>query len=188
MTIDVVFNVFPTLTTERLTLRKFTSDDVDATFKLYNNPAVTRFIDIDIFSKREEAEELVDFFIKRYEEDKFSIRWAITLREQQEVIGTCGFNYFDHESEWSEIGYDLSSAYWGKGIMTEALKAILNFGFVEAGLHRIEANVTVGNNASIRLLERLKFTREGVLRERLRVKDQHLGVIYYGLLRSEHQQ
>jgi ribosomal-protein-alanine N-acetyltransferase len=108
----------------------------------------------------QEAMDLVQFFIDRYH-NQVSIRWAISLHNQpQLLIGTCGFHPFDNDNSRVEIGYDLAVAYWRRGIMTEALHAMLHYGFATLNLHRIEAVTTPENYASRRLLEKLGFRLE----------------------------
>lgn len=185
MTIAIVFNEFPILTTQRLTLRQMQQSDLDAIFALYSTDDVTGFIDIESISTKDEAQELLDFFINFYN-DKKLIRWAITLTGDDTLIGTIGFNYFDGDAQWSEIGYDLHPDHWRKGIMSEAVRAIMAYGFDTLQLHRIEANVTVGNDASTKLLDKLGFTYEGTLRDRMYIRGGWHSLMYYGMLQSEY--
>lgn len=183
MSISDVFTLFPTLYTERLTLRTIVPDDAATLFALYSDPQVTLHLDITTLTQRSEAESLIDLFQRRYLGGD-GIRWAISFRNQSELIGTCGFNYLDRENHWGEIGYDLAARFWHQGIMREALQTVLHFGFTVASLNRIEANVTAGNESSAKLLERLGFEKEGVLRQRLYARDIYHDLIYYGLLRN----
>ena len=185
MAIDVLFQHFPILTTERLILREITLADVDAIYQLYSDDRVTQYLDIESATTQEEGIELTEFFIKHYEH-KNSIRWAISLHDTPTLIGTIGFNYFDHTAKMTEIGYDLMPTYWRNGIMTEALHAVLDYGFHTLNLHRIEANVTVGNQASMQLLESLKFKEEGTLRDRMFIRGAYHSLTYYGLLQNEY--
>lgn len=79
-------------------------------------------------------------------------------------MGSCGYNYLDYEHARAEIGYDLAKAYWGKGYAAEAVSALVDHGFTSLKLNRIEAKVDPRNVNSIKLLEKLEFTREGMLR------------------------
>ena len=76
-----------------------------------------------------------------------AIRWGITLKDDDTLIGSCGFHHFDEGYHRAETGYILNRAYWGQGIMAEALAAILTYGFSEMGLHRIEAIIDIANDA-----------------------------------------
>ncbi|MCU0537016.1 MAG: GNAT family N-acetyltransferase [Hydrococcus sp. Prado102] len=97
MSIAEAFSAFPNLKTQRLILRQIMPDDIDAVFALYSDNSVVEFLDIDTLSARQEAEELVEFFIKRYH-NRVSIRWAIALEDKpHKLIGTCGFHPFNEE-------------------------------------------------------------------------------------------
>jgi ribosomal-protein-alanine N-acetyltransferase len=179
-------DAYPTLHTPRLTLRRIQPDDTDAVFALYGDESVVSYLDIETLTTREQAADLVRFFLHRAENNPFAIRWAITLRDQPGLIGTCGYNFVDLDSHWAEIGYDLMPVYWRQGIMSEALREVLRYGFDSANLHRVEAVIEPENQASAQLLERLGFKREGVLRERLLLGGRYRDNVYYGLLRAEY--
>ena len=185
MAIELLFNEFPILQTQRLTLRQMSQDDLSEIFALYSDDLVTQFIDIESISTKDEAQELLDFFLTHYT-NKNAVRWAITEQPSNELIGTIGFNGFDRQASFTEIGYDLMPQYWRNGIMSEAILAVLTYGFNTLNLHGIEANVTLGNQASEKLLEKLGFTREGVLRDRMYIRGAHHSLIYYSLLQSEY--
>jgi [ribosomal protein S5]-alanine N-acetyltransferase len=187
MDLHRIFDRFPCLETPRLILREIMPYDREAVFHLFGNAEVTRYNDVSQFPNIERADQLIDWMRQRYVERK-SIRWAVTLRGGQDrLIGTCGFNLFDTRSHFGEIGYDLHPAFWGQGIMTEAVGAMLRFGFFEVGLNRIEANVTVGNVASGALLTKLGFRYEGLMRQRGYWKEAYHDLEWYALLRDELQ-
>ncbi|MCV2504066.1 MAG: GNAT family N-acetyltransferase, partial [Neisseriaceae bacterium] len=96
---------------------------------------------------------------------KRAIRWGIVLKENNQVIGTCGYHNFQEEHSRAEIGYDLNPDYWQKGYMTEAITAIQKYGFKKLKLHRIEAFIFPDNLASRKLLEKVGLQSEGVLRD-----------------------
>jgi ribosomal-protein-alanine N-acetyltransferase len=114
-----------------------------------------------------------------------SIFWCITLKGEDAVIGSCCFWNFSLGFHCAEIGYELHRAYWRKGVMAEAISAIVTYGFTKLGLHRIEANPLAGNVASRKLLLKLGFTYEGNLRQRVFFRDQFLDQHYFGLLKDE---
>ena len=114
------------------------------------------------------------------------MRWAVTLKEDTErLIGTAGFNVWHTWNNSAEIGYDLARAHWGRGLMVEALEPIIDFGFTRMALNRIEADATVGNHASSRVLEKLGFHREGLLRQRGYWKGSYHDVWLYSLLTND---
>jgi ribosomal-protein-alanine N-acetyltransferase len=130
----------------------------------------------------EEARDLIDFFDESFELER-AIRWGITLKPSDTVIGTCGYVWLRQYR--GEIGYDLASAYWRRGIMREALEAILEFGFADLGLNRVEALVMSENNASAGLLRSLGFHEEGLLRQHDYFKGAFHDMRLFALLESE---
>jgi len=194
--IPAVARRFPELRTERLLLRRITKRDRSAIFEIFSDEETLRYYDIDPFQKKQEADELIGFFAER-ERRGVGIRWAIALPGRGEdsdgslwknskLIGTCGFNRFERsEARRGIIGYDLAKEYWGRGYVPEAMQAVIRYGFENLGLNRIEAYAEPGNRASIRVLEKLGFTCEGLLRQfafyRRAVRDQ----LCFSLLSSE---
>ncbi len=114
-----------------------------------------------------------------------ALQFVICDTASGQVIGSCLLFRFDEGSARAELGYVLSRAHWGQGLMLEALHALLAQAFGGLGLRRIEAEVNPANTASARLLERLGFTCEGVLRQRWVAKGATYDVNFYGLLRDE---
>ena len=171
MNINVSFTYFPRLETQRLVLRQETPEDADAVFAVFSDPKVTQFHDLDTFSKIEEAFGLIERRTKRFETGQ-GIRWGIARQLDNIVIGSCGFTW-DKQAQGAEIGYELKSAYWRQGIMTEALQAILQFGFFACNLQLVIAEVMLNNIASKKLLCKLGFQSQGVLKQHGFWKGQH---------------
>lgn len=177
------FAQFPVLETERLILRQLRYED-GADIYAYFTEELARYY--DWWPKTAaEGRGFVRFFKTGYAEEQ-SIRWGITLKPEDRVIGTCGFSDFDHFSR-AELGYELSANYQQRGIMSEVLRAVIPFGFNELEMHRIQASVFPENHASIHLLEKLGFKREGLLRQYTYIR--HRGVwedcLVLALLQSE---
>lgn len=178
------FAEFPVLKTERLVLRQLRYED-GADIHAYFNEELARFY--DWWPKTlADGRGFVRFFKTGYQEEQ-SIRWGITLKPHDKVIGTLGFSDFDHFSR-AELGYELAIEYQHKGIMSEALKAIIPFGFNEMEMHRIQASVFLENTASIRLLEKLGFKREGILQQYTYVKHRNVweDCLVMALLKKDH--
>lgn len=159
---------FPFLTTRRLLLREFRQSDAQAVFDIFSQDELTRHHNQSTMRALEEAETLVSARINVFIEGA-GIRWAIVLRHQKDrVIGSCGFYNLNKMNSSVEIGYDLHPAYWRQHIMSEALRAAIDFGFSEAGwfpLNRVEALTYLENEASAGLLLKLGFQEEGIRRE-----------------------
>ena len=113
------------------------------------------------------------------------IAWLLTNRDDGAVVGTLDIFKLEPAHRRCEFGYSLASSCWGRGWMTEAATAALDWAFAHLPLDRIEADTDPRNTASIRLLERLGFTREGTLREKWRVGDEVSDSAVFGLLRRE---
>ena len=156
--------MFPELQTDRLLLREITPHDREDIFSCFSNEDVVKHYGQEAFTDMAQAEALIDFFSKSYRENK-GIRWGIARKEIPGLIGTVGFNALSIKHRRAEIGYELHPDYWRKGYTSEAVTAVLRYGFNELGLTRIGAVVFTENDASNQLLTKLGFEREGVLRD-----------------------
>jgi len=96
---------------------------------------------------------------------KGGIRWGLTLKGDDTIIGTAGFPGIDDKTYRARIGYNLASAHWGRGLATEAVRALVGFGFAQLNLNRIEATTNLDNTGSMRVLAKVGFTEEGILRD-----------------------
>ena len=166
MSFDSPFQRFPTLRTKRLTLRQLRPSDADNLFRNYSDPRVTRQLGIVPHRMLEETHDfLVD--VQSWYRNQQVLRWAMALHDDDDnLIGTLGFHQFDFGARKAEMGYELSPDYWGYGYMSEAVIAIMDYGFYTMGLQRIEAGTDGINERSQRLLRRLGFKLEGCLRRR----------------------
>lgn len=181
----IEFGEFPTLETKRLILRRMTMDDAEFYLKHFSDPTIVALSAYeapkDIEAARQELREYcVDIFTLNA-----GIRWGITLKDAPELIGTCGFYKWIKHAYHAEIGYDLAPEFRRKGIMKEALTAMIDYLFGTVGLNRIQALMDPGNLASIKLVESLGFREEGVLREFTRFRGKFLNDAVYSVLASE---
>lgn len=176
----------PRLETERLVLREIHPvADLAALHSLFSDPDVARYTDTGPFESPEEAEEVMEWICGIFAQH-VGMRWALALKTDEDaMIGTAGYNQWHQWNNSAEIGYDLKSDLWGSGLMTEALRQMLGFGFDNMALNRIEADVTVGNEASARVLEKLGFREEGLLRQRGFWKGAYHDLVVFSLLRSD---
>lgn len=167
-----------TLTTERLLLRPLMPGDVDDIFSIFSLPEVTRYYEIDTMTDICQATTLLDHFIA-------SGRLGICMRGNDTLIGSCGLFAFNAPYFSASLGYDLSPEYWGRGIMNEALKALFGYGYSSLGMNRLNALVYPDNKASINVLKRLGFKKEGVMREFGYWKGAFHDMSLYALLSSQ---
>lgn len=132
-------DTFPILYTDRLDLVEIKQSHVSDLYKLFSDEKVTRFYNLLPFQNEQKAQKCIDWFQNRFK-DKLGIRWGIAIKGQQNIIGTIGFNNFSKRHR-ANLGYDLQSEHWNNGFITEALKAVINFGFKQLEINRIEAEV-----------------------------------------------
>lgn len=179
-----VFDEFPVLKTERLVLRQVRPSDAPALFAIFSNPAVTRYYDQPTFTELAQAEELAARMRQRFA-DKRTIRWTITRPSDDQLLGTCGFAEWKRHFHCAAVGYELAQSEWGQGIMTEVLTAVLTFGFTHMQINRVEAYVMTGNDPSMRLLQKLGFQEEGLLRQYGYWQDAYHDLHLFALLKRD---
>jgi len=155
---------FPHLETDRLILRELRLDAADkaAVFQIFSDAHVTRYDTVRTFTHLAQARVVLERRINRFWRGK-GIRWGITLKGNDRLIGSCGFTWLRQRRGTGELGYELARSYWNRGIMTEALAAVITYGFSQRRLNNIEAWVVPGNKASARVLLKLGFQSEGVV-------------------------
>jgi ribosomal-protein-alanine N-acetyltransferase len=180
------FGKFPVLVTERMILRELTDEDVEAVYRIRSDYEVTKYNTGAPISSFLEAKVLIDNIAIDYEQ-KSSLRWGMALKSSGEVVGMCGFNYWDRGNKRASVGYDLARAYWGQGLMPEAVHRVIQFGFDEMALNRIEADCTSQNKASERVLEKVGFKHEGVQREQYFEDGKFYDLLLFSLLRSDYK-
>jgi ribosomal-protein-alanine N-acetyltransferase len=179
------FNPFPELETERLLLRRLLMKDVEEIFFLRSDETVLRFIDREPAKTLKEAEEYIERINNGIDENEF-VLWAITLKENpSRLIGTICFWQLQKEHFRAETGYVLHPDFWRKGIMTEALMKIIEYGFDVIQLHSIEARISPGNKASAAVLEKTGFIQEAHFKEDFFFNGKFLDTIVYSLITTD---
>ena len=173
---------FPKLDTERLHLIEITQFHLNDFYKLFSDERVARYYNIVPFVEEKDAQKYLDWFAHRFKE-KLGIRWGIALKGEEHIIGTLGFNHF-HRHHRANVGFDLQVDFWNKGVITEALRAVIDFGFKDLEVNRIDAEVMRGNLASERVLSKLGFRREGVLRDWMYWNEKYYDMTMFSLLRG----
>ncbi|WIM40256.1 GNAT family protein [Paenibacillus sp. PK4536] len=179
------FEQFPQLETSRFVLRQAQPEDSHDLYELYADEAVVEYMPFTPFTSVDEALDEMKWYTRIFAEQS-GLRWMIEDREHAKVIGTCGFLGYEQEHHRAELGYDLSSAYWGKGIMKEVALCIIQFGFEQIELNKIEAKIEPKNQASIRLMEKLEFVQEGLLRQHEYENGKYVDLAVFALLQSEY--
>jgi ribosomal-protein-alanine N-acetyltransferase len=174
------FTPFPVLQTSRLTLRAMEESDVNELFLLYSDKKVMKYLDKPPVRSTKEVLHFIRE-IKELEQKNESVNWAITYKGDPELLGTICFWHIKKKDYRAEIGYLLLPAHQHKGIMQEALAAVLNYGFNELKLRVVEANVNPDNRLSIKLLERNGFVKEAYLKGNYFFNNKFLDSVIYSL-------
>ncbi len=153
------FKPFPVLKTERLTLRQLLSSDAYEIFALRSDPNVNKYLDREPAKSIDDAKTFIQIINENIQRND-SIYWAITLSDNDKLIGTiCLFDFSD-DNITAEIGYELLPGYQGLGIMQEATSKVIDFGIQHIGLNSIKAYTHSENQRSTRLLEKFNFKKE----------------------------
>ncbi len=171
----------PFLTTARLDLRALEKDDAEALFAIFADEETMRFDWNPVMRTLDEAHEMIARAIERAPGD-LGRRWVLIERASRTLVGMCTLTNLSRPHDRCEIGYVLERSRWGAGLMTEALEAVLVHAFDGLALHRVEAELDPRNARSVRLLERLGFAREGLMRGRYFVNDEVCDALWMGLL------
>ncbi len=184
-TIYRIFANIPELVTGRLVLRKMLVRDADDMFEYARRADVTKYLTWSPHPSRSYTKEYLEYVATRYLAGEF-YDWAVTDAVTGKMIGTCGFTKFDYTSNSAEVGYVLNPVFWGHGYASEALNTVLDYGFSNLKLNRIEARYMEGNSASRRVMDRVGMTYEGMLRQSLLIHGEYRNVCVCSILSSEY--
>ncbi|WP_062048967.1 GNAT family N-acetyltransferase [Bacillus sp. JCM 19034] len=179
-----IFRQLPTLETERLRLRKLTLEDLSDMYEYCSNEEVTKYVTWDTHKSSSDTKQFIEFVVSRYEDNKVA-PWGIEYKQNGKLIGTINFVSWQADHKIAEIGYALSQDYWGKGIVTEAAKEVITFGFHHMDLIRIQAKCNVENIGSARVMEKVGMSLEGKMRKALFAKGEHHDIYMYSILKEE---
>ncbi|MDA0149857.1 GNAT family N-acetyltransferase [Vibrio sp. LaRot3] len=181
---------FPEYQTDRVMLRQLSEQDAQSVLCLFSNPSVIAYYDLDVISELSQAQRIIGAMDERFKSNT-GIRWAITLKRNGELVGTCGFNSWDEKARSAVIGYDLLPNCWGQGIATEVVNELVKQAFLGnlpcGELNRIQADTVPGNVASERVLLKVGCKEEGLRRQSGYWKNQYHDLKCFGLLKSEYK-
>ena len=173
-----------TLHTDRLVLRPLRASDAAAIFAIRSDPQVMRYASSAPLTTPADASAFIERDAALIAAGDV-LRLGLERNEDQALIGSCILFHFNHQCRRAEVGYEMRRDAWGRGYMHEALLALLQHAFTALALNRIEADIDPRNTASARSLERLGFSREGLLRERWIVEGEVSDSALYGLLHAD---
>lgn len=180
-----IFSKMPTLTTEHLILRPMRTSDAFDMYEYASREDVTEYLLWSPHPSVGYTRDYLAYIESRYATCDF-YDWALTLAENGKMIGTVGFTKIDAQNRSAEIGYVLNPEYHRKGFGFEAAKKIVEFGFSELELHRIEARFMQGNDASFALMQKLGMTFEGYHKDYMFVKGNYRTVGICAILEDEY--
>lgn len=179
--LSINFSPFPNLETERLLLRRVDVKDVNEIIALRSNPETMKYIPRPLVKTTEDALEHIAMMDTKIENNE-GINWAITQKGNPKLIGVIGHYRIKPEHYRAEIGYMLLPEFSGKGIISEAVKEVVKYGFKGMQLHSIEAVIDPENNASAKVLEKNGFVKEAHLKENEFFEGRFLDSVIYSLL------
>lgn len=182
-----VFGNLPTFETERLKIRLFKEQDVDDLYEYCSDEDVTRYLPFETYTNRQQAVDRINYCLEGYKKIEAPILWAIEYTQDKKLVGGIDFVKWDEANKVAEIGYVLNPKYWNRGIMTEALRTILKFGFEKMELNRIEICCDERNVASARVMEKNSLKYEGMFRQKRFQKGEFVNIKYYSILKEEYQ-
>ncbi|MBP6298954.1 MAG: GNAT family N-acetyltransferase [Arenimonas sp.] len=177
-------NQFPILESDCIRLRGIEENDIERLYTLFSNPQVMRYWSRGPMTNRQEAIDYANTIIEGFA-TRNVLNWIIADLESDQMIGTCTLYEINPQHARAGLGYALMPEYWGKGLAHDAASLAISYGFLELGLHRIEADTEPNNLRSNKVLERFGFQREGLLRERFFHPDGLQDSLIFGLLKPE---
>lgn len=172
--------------TDRLILRRYVIEDADAMYKNWaSDSEVTKFLTWQPHSSVDVSRGIIENWLKEYSDEKY-YQWAIVLKDNgNEPIGDISVVHMNEDISMVHIGYCLGRAWWRRGIMSEALKAVTDFMFDTVEVNRVESRHDPMNPNSGKVMQKCGMKYEGTLRSADRNNQGICDACYYALLRSE---
>ena len=180
------FNDFPELETDRLLLRRLLVRDRDDMFEYAHKSEITKYLLWQEHPDPSYTARYLKYLQGCYRRGEY-YDWAVVLKSQDKMIGTCGFVEFDNDNNSAEIGYVISDKFHSQGYATEAVRRAISFGFESLRLNRIVARHIVGNDASGRVMTKCGMTFEGIQRKAMYIKEQYRDIAQYAILREDYK-
>jgi ribosomal-protein-alanine N-acetyltransferase len=181
--LSINFHPFQNIETERLLLRRIDVNDVEEVLALRGNPDTMKYIPRPLTKSKEDALEHIAMIEEKIVNNT-GINWGITIKGNPKIIGIIGHYRISPENHRAEIGYMSFPETNGKGYMSEALKAVLAYGFEQMNLHSIEAVIDPANIASEKLLQKNGFVKEAHILENELWEGKFWDTVIYSLLRK----
>lgn len=182
------FMPFPEITfeTPRLILRKVTPEDLDNIFEYCKNPNVARYVTWDAHQSLEDTKKFINYALDSYKVGAPE-PMAIILKDdpKQRMIGSVGLIPASPKNRTFELGYVIAEEYWGKGLVAEAAKPLINFGFKHFAMQRLQCRCDILNPQSSRVMEKLGMQYEGTLKASMYLKGKPRDMHMYSIVKSD---
>ncbi|MCE3230004.1 MAG: alanine acetyltransferase [Bacteroidetes bacterium] len=175
------FTPYPALSTQRFLLKRIEKTDVNEVFAIRSDEEVMKFIHRPIAKTIDDAMMVVDKISTGIDNNE-SINWGIYPKDSKKLIGIIGYVRMNKENHRAEVGYVLHGDHHRKGIMSEVLAEVLNYGFYSMKLNTIEAIIDPRNQPSANLCEKHGFLREGYIKEYICHNEKFYDALVYSLL------
>jgi len=174
------------LESKRLRLKEFDWDDLEDVHRIHSIPEVDEFNTLGLPKDLAETREVMREFIEgRDAQPRKFYAWVIKTRDTEQTIGLTGMILSADRFRLGEIFYKLDPAFWYNGYATETAKTLVSAGIKIFNLHKVEAGVAIGNERSIRVLEKAGMLREGLRRKILPIRGQWVDAYHYAIVEDE---
>ncbi len=178
------FEAMPTLETARLCLRELRLEDAEDVFAYASDPLVSRYTAWEAHTSLDASRAFIHGVVHHHQRNHI-FTWGLVFKDNGRLIGTCGLAETHRRDLRAELGYVLARPYWGHGLMTEATRTIIHFGFARLHFNRIEARCLMANAASARVMAKAGLSFEGVLRQHMFCKGAFQDMKLYAILRED---
>lgn len=177
--------MFEPYETSRFVLRELEERDLPALFENLSDPVLMRYYDIAPLKSLEEADDLL-FRWRMLAFNGTGLRWAITRKDSDYLIGTCGFHCIDRVKGRAQIGYEINRDFWGRGVLSEVLPAALTHAFNVLFINQITALIAPENVASVALVTKFGFQNGGLISDQVTVNGKSIDMLSFSLMRAAH--
>lgn len=174
------------LTTVRLLLEELSLEDLQLVHALHSIPELDEYNTLGIPKDLDETKKVIQSGIEDQDKNPRSeFAWKISLKESRDVIGLAGMFPSNDRFRLAEIYYKIHPDFWGNGYATEVARELVRFGFDDLKVHKVEAGVATGNVRSVRVLEKIGMTREGLRRKILPIRGEWKDNYHYGIVEDD---
>lgn len=172
-----------TIDLEKIVLRKYVTEDANDLLEFTSDEKVLEYV-----GWRQEGNKTIEDALSSIHDYLLSRPgiWAIELKSNKKCIGTIDLRILE-DNDKADFGYMLHRDFWGQGIMTSALSAVIDLAFAKLDLNRVEANYYIGNEGSGRVMEKCGMIKEGLRLKGVKIKDKYFDIVLYGILKENYE-